>query len=182
MMTVWYFAYGSNMQSHTFRGRRGIAWQRAIPARAPGWRIRFDKPPLIPSGTSFANIMPDPSSEVLGVAYEITADDHAHVELTEGVAIGNYVRQVVSVVRLDDGSRLADALTLTTDKAAPGMSPSTRYMSLIVAGAIEHALPADYVAWLRAIPAAEESDAERMLRSQLDTALRELRPGKKEPR
>ena len=40
MSTVWYFAYGSNMQSATLRGRRGIAYRRALPARVPGWRVR----------------------------------------------------------------------------------------------------------------------------------------------
>src|SRR5262249_56866257 len=29
MSAVWYFAYGSNMQSATFRGRRRIPWTRA---------------------------------------------------------------------------------------------------------------------------------------------------------
>ena len=45
MSRVWYFAYGSNMQSATLRGRRGIAYRRALPARVSGWRVVFDKPP-----------------------------------------------------------------------------------------------------------------------------------------
>jgi hypothetical protein len=42
---MWYFAYGSNMESGTLRGRRGIPFRRAVAARAPGWRVVFDKPP-----------------------------------------------------------------------------------------------------------------------------------------
>ena len=89
---VWYFAYGSNLQVATLRGRRGIDFQRAVPARARGWRLVFDKPPLVSAGTSVANIVADEAAEVLGVAFAITPDDHAHVEHTEGVAFDNYRR------------------------------------------------------------------------------------------
>jgi len=47
---IWYFAYGSNMQAATFRGRRGIEPLRALAARLPGWRLVLDKPPLVPVG------------------------------------------------------------------------------------------------------------------------------------
>jgi len=65
--TVWYFAYGSNMQIATFRGRRGIAYRRAVPARLAGWRLVLDKPPLVPVGHAFANVVPDPAGAVVGV-------------------------------------------------------------------------------------------------------------------
>ena len=42
MASVWYFAYGSNMQGATLRGRRGIAWSRAVPARVANWRFVCD--------------------------------------------------------------------------------------------------------------------------------------------
>jgi hypothetical protein len=56
---VWYFAYGSNMETATLRGRRGIEPLCALGARAAGWRLVFDKPPLVPVGEAFANIVPD---------------------------------------------------------------------------------------------------------------------------
>lgn len=39
---VWYFAYGSNLSSETFRSHRGIQPLKAIPVRVPGWSITFD--------------------------------------------------------------------------------------------------------------------------------------------
>ena len=84
MPRVWYFAYGSNMQGATLRGRRGISWLQALPARVAGWRFVCDKPPLVPSmGESFANLVPEPGAEVWGVLFELDADDLAHVELTD---------------------------------------------------------------------------------------------------
>src|SRR6266478_7773083 len=55
---VWYFAYGSNMETATLRGRRGIEPLCALGARAAGWRLVLDKPPLVPVGEAFANIVP----------------------------------------------------------------------------------------------------------------------------
>lgn len=181
-MAIWYFAYGSNMQADTFRGRRGITWDRALPARVPGWRLTFDKPSLLPTGSTFANIVPDPTASVIGVAYFVTAEQLAHIELTEGVAIGNYKRAVVDAHPLDGSAALADVHTLTAEKAAPDRRPSTRYMGLVIAGALEHGLPADYLTWLKTIPTAEEGIAERAMRGVLDGALRQIRPQKKEPR
>src|SRR5262249_61395170 len=94
---VWSFAYGSNMQSATLHGRRGIAYRRAVAARVRGWRLVLDKPGLVsPQGQTFANIVPEATLYVLGVCFEMNADDLAHVELTEGVKIENYRRVMVA--------------------------------------------------------------------------------------
>src|SRR5947207_13511677 len=84
---VWYFAYGSNMETATFQGRRGISFSRALPARASGWRIVFDKPPVVPGGGAVANIVTEPAGVVFGVLYEITQGQLAHVAPTQGVMI-----------------------------------------------------------------------------------------------
>ena len=168
---VWYFAYGSNMQRATFCGRRTIHCERALPGRLAGWRLVFDKPPLVPVGESFANVVPDDAGEVLGVLYEIDADDLAHIDLTEGVLIDNYRRIEVRVMTLD-GSLTVDAHTLTSDKHAPELRPSTRYMACVIGGAEEHGLPETWLAHLRGIPAGEETAAAVAFRPVLDAVMR----------
>jgi hypothetical protein len=166
---VWYFAYGSNLQAATLRGRRGIDYQRAVPVRVRGWRLVFDKPPLFPAGTSVANIVEDADAEVLGVAFAMSADDHAHVELTEGVGFGNYRRVEVQVEPL---APTVDAPTvaysLSSEKRAPGLQPSTRYMALVIEGAVEHGLPDVHLDLLRQVEACQESAAAAALRPVLD--------------
>ncbi len=98
---VWYFAYGSNMQPATFAGRRGITPSRTLAARATGWRLVLDKTPLLPIGESFANLVAAADAETYGVLYEISEEDLAHVDLTEGVLIGNYSRVEIAVTPLD---------------------------------------------------------------------------------
>ena len=169
---VWYFAYGSNMQTATLRGRRGIAYRRALPGRAAGWRLVVDKPPLLPIGEAFANMVPDPASAVVGVLYEINAADLEHVELTEGVRIGNYRRVDVAVAPLVPPPGEVLAATLVSDARDPSLRPSDRYMACLVAGAEEHGLPAEWIALLRAVPCGPESADAARLRPLLDEAIR----------
>jgi hypothetical protein len=171
---VWYFAYGSNMHPSTFEGRRGIAPKRAIVARLDGWRLVLDKPPLLPIGESMANVVPDPTAQVWGVAYEITAADLAHVDLTEGVMIGNYRRVDV---RVEHGDGVVDASTLSSDRRDATLLPSRRYMTLLIEGAERYGLPAPWVGWLREHPACDESPEAAAARALVDQALQ-----KKEPR
>lgn len=169
---VLYFAYGSNMQTATFSGRRGISFLRARPARATGWRLVLDKPPLVSIGEGFASIVPDPTAAVIGVVYEITAADLEHVDLTEGVLIENYRRIEIPVRPLDAPEEVLSVQTLTSDRRDPQLRPSDRYMGLIVAGAEEHGLPAEWIAFLRAIPTCPESAESRRFRPLLDDVMR----------
>jgi hypothetical protein len=170
---VWYLAYGSNMQSETLRGRRGIAYRRAVPVIAAGWRLVFDKPSLLGTAHSFANVVPDATAEVLGVAFEMTVEDLAHVEHSEGVGFGNY-RSIEIAVRPIDAT-LADprrAVTLASDRRDPDRRPSTRYLDLVIAGATEHDLPEAWIARLRGEPAEPESDDSARLRPLLDDLMK----------
>jgi cation transport regulator ChaC len=172
---AWYFAYGSNMQTATLCGRRGIEFIQAIPARAPGWRLVFDKPPLLPIGEGFANIVPDPDGQVIGVAYEVAIEALETIDLTEGVLIGNYQRRAVEILPLAHEERAMEAFTLVSDRTDPTLRPSTRYMALLIEGAIEHGLPAEYVEYLRGIAALPPSLAAQALRPVLDQGLALLR-------
>jgi hypothetical protein len=172
--TVWYFAYGSNMETATFRGRRGVRPTRALPARAAGWRLVLDKPPMIPIGHAVANIVPEPGAVVLGVLYEISPADLSHVELTEGVLIGNYRRVEFTAETLATPGFTTPAVSLTSDRRDPTCLPSDRYMRCVIAGAEEHGLPEAYVTFLRGVPVCQETAGVRAL---IDAVLHALRPG-----
>jgi AIG2 family protein len=174
-VTVRYFAYGSNMETATFRGRRGIEVMSAVAARAAGWRLALDKPPLIPVGQAFANIVPHPGGTVLGVLYEISAQDLAHIDLTEGVLVDNYRRITVPVTSLASPEETVEAFTLVSHRRDPALRPSHRYMACLIAGAEEHGLPFDYIAWLRAVPADDETPEAQAARALMDEVLRKTR-------
>jgi cation transport regulator ChaC len=169
---IWYFAYGSNMQSATFRGRRGIEHRRALAAVVEGWRVVFDKPPLLPMGQSFANLVLEPGAKAYGVLYEITPEDLSHVEVSEAVPLGNYRRVDVPARSLVSDVGRVLAVSLSSDRRDPELRPSIRYMAMVVEGALEHGLPAEVIEWLRSIPADEETEEARRARSLIDTAIR----------
>jgi hypothetical protein len=173
---VWYFAYGSNMQSATFRGRRGIEPRRALAVRARGWRLVLDKPPLVSVGHSFANLVPETDATTYGVVYEISAEDLAHVEYSEGVSLGNYCRAELTVEALAPPGEPLRAVTLTSDKRGQDVCPSQRYMGLLIEGALEHALPNEWVTMLRAVPAIEESEEAKKMRALLDQVMKKEKP------
>jgi gamma-glutamylcyclotransferase len=173
MSIIWYFAYGSNMQSATLRGRRGIVYSRALAGRLDGWRLVLDKPALIPIGGAFANIIPDPAAAVLGVLFEMTEDDLAHLDLTEGVLLGNYERVPVTVQPLSPpDAEVVVAYTLTSQRRDPRQLPTRRYMQLLIEGAEEHGLPPQHIAYLRSLPAREETPEAAQLRPLIDQLLR----------
>lgn len=172
----WYFAYGSNMQAATLRGRRGVAWRRAVAARVRGWRVVFDKPPIVPLPHAFANLVPDAAAESFGVAFEVGAADLARIEVTEGVPIGNYRPVVVPVEPLapiPDPPR--QAFSLTSERRDPSRRPSARYMAIVIAGACEHGLPPAWVARLRAVRCEPEHPLAAAVRHVFDAALRRWR-------
>jgi AIG2-like family len=170
--TVWYFAYGSNMETATFRGRRNIEYGQAIPARAAGWRLVLDKPPLVPVGEAFANLRRDPAATVFGVLYEIAEADLAHIDLTEGVLIDNYQRISIPVEPLRPPHGERQAFTLVSDRRVNDLLPSRRYMACLIAGAEEHGLPAEWITFLGTVPVCEESPEAAAFRPLLDAVLR----------
>jgi cation transport regulator ChaC len=171
---VWYFAYGSNMQPATFAGRRGITPSQALAARAPGWRLTLDKTPIVPVGASFANLLAEPAAATWGVLYEIGSDDLDHLDLTEGVLIGNYVRVEIAV-EPHGAPGPTRAFTLVSDKRSADLQPSDRYMQLLIEGAETHGLPPDWIAMLRAIPTCAESPEAMAGRRIVDAGLAGMR-------
>jgi gamma-glutamylcyclotransferase len=169
----WYFAYGSNMQRATLSGRRGIAPTRAVPVRVPGWRVVFDKPSLLGLPEAYANLVADAAAHAFGVAFAISDDELAHVELTEGVAIGNYRRVEVAVEPLDVvPDPPARAYSLSSDQRDPTRRPSTRYLGVVLDGAREHGLPAHWLEWLASLDAAAESLVSQAARGLLDAVMK----------
>lgn len=174
-MSVLYFAYGSNMQTATLSGRRGITPRRALPARLLDWRLVFDKPAVVPIGEAYANLVSEPGAEVIGVLYDVSAGDLAHIELTEGVLIGNYGRVEVVVTALAEPDIPLPAVTLVSEAHDPHLGPSDRYMRCLVAGAEEHGLPAEYVAFLRRVPSRPETPEAIAMRGLIDAGFRAVK-------
>ena len=70
-----------------------------------------------------------------------------HLDRTEGVPRGGYRRIPVSVIV--HGGEKIEAFTYQSDKNSQGRKPSPRYIDLLIEGAVQHGLPAQYLDYLR---------------------------------
>ena len=153
---LWYFAYGSNLDPGTFLGRRRMRPGDARRAVLPGWALVFDLP-VGRGERAVANVVPRTGSRVHGVAWRIDPGQAAWLDRTEGVPRGYYLRAEVTVF---SGGAPLRAFTYASGRGIPGRRPSRRYLNLILRGARHHALPEEWIAWLRGLElAVDEREA-----------------------
>jgi len=148
---VWYFAYGSNMDSKRLEcriGRQNLEWKVDF---MRDYRLTFDKP--AGDGSGYANIQPCQGETVYGVLYRLTRDELKRLDRYEGVPTGHYYRGKVEVVACD-GS-IVEAETYFACKTKKGLKPRRDYLQHLVYGAEKHKLPDEYVEKLRKTPTFE---------------------------
>ncbi|KAL8944502.1 MAG: hypothetical protein Q9216_000412 [Gyalolechia sp. 2 TL-2023] len=194
--TYLYLAYGSNLASSTFRGARGIRPLAALNVVVPELVMTFDLAGIPYTEPCFANTAyrssqppsaaPDPSENekspllpatysknppwdkgLVGVVYEVTPKDFAHIIATEGGG-ASYHDVLVTCHPLPTSSPTIPshpetppfkAHTLYSPIVPPGSGdhggrfqrpdpsyaqPSQRYLNLLRTGAAEHGIPREY--------------------------------------
>lgn len=175
MAPMPYFAYGSNMLAARLRARTPSA--RAVcTARLHGHTLRFWKRGRDESGK--ATIVPSeqPHDQVIGVVYEISEPEGDDLDRAEDRGHG-YDRVEV---RLAGREGDLDAFTYraSPDWLDPSLLPFDWYLDLVIAGAIEHGLPEDYIRPLRQVSTTEDPDPDR---TALHRSLLEPRPAPNMP-
>jgi len=158
--TLWYFAYGSNLDPGTFLGRRQMRPLETQIGVLHDFELRFDLP-VGPGERGVANVVACPGDHVWGALYRLTHVDAERLDRTEGVPQGAYRRLDVEV-HIGDGSRVG-AFTYHSSIHRPDRKPSRRYLGLLLTGARELGLPEEYVERLRGWPLAAD-ERERQLR------------------
>jgi cation transport regulator ChaC len=143
---IWYLGYGSNMNRGIFEGRRGIRPIEARPALLENYRLCFNLP-IGRGERGVANLELHEGARTWGVLYHIMTEQAAHLDRTEGVPRGGYRRIPVSVIV--HGGEKIEAFTYQSYKNSPGRKPSPRYIDLLIVGAVQHGLPAQYLDYLR---------------------------------
>ncbi|KAK2779200.1 hypothetical protein FQN53_001523 [Emmonsiellopsis sp. PD_33] len=151
--TVLYLAYGSNMCAKTFRKSRGITPISQVNVSVPGLSLTFDLPgipyfepcfagtkfrdPDAPSnpGKSANDIPATPQKEktwskpLVGIVYEVTLSDYAHIMATEGGG-SSYIDVVVDCHPFAQNYDPADPVpqfpTTAPFKAHTLLSPSAK--------------------------------------------------------
>jgi gamma-glutamylcyclotransferase len=150
------FAYGSNMLTGRLRERCPSAQPLGV-AELPGFALRWHKKSKDGSGKCDIVQTGQPGAAVFGVLFAIAREEKSALDKFEGLGNG-YDETEISVQR---GAGLVTAKAYIATNIDPTLKPYTWYRALVVAGAKEHALPADYIAHLEAVPADQDPDNRR---------------------
>jgi hypothetical protein len=150
------FSYGSNMLHRRIAQRVPSArpLQRAL---LHGHELRWHKVGQDGSGKCDIVASPRPGSVVHGVLYAFARDEKHLLDRAEGLGRG-YDEAQLSV---KSGSTTVRAWAYVATATDASRLPFSWYRALVIAGAQEHGLPADYVDALRATRATEDANVRR---------------------
>jgi gamma-glutamylcyclotransferase (GGCT)/AIG2-like uncharacterized protein YtfP len=134
---LWYFAYGSNLDTDRKQTRTGAIRESHI-AKLSGYRLAFNK--RSDRYRACANLLANPTEEVHGVIYRCTPEALDEMDEHEGVASGHYRRETVQVQTIDGQTLHAITYVANSQYIIPERLPSDEYLDHILRGARAHRL------------------------------------------
>lgn len=158
---MWYFAYGSNLNTRAVaqwcrhHGKRLPNLRKGRPAILPNYRLCF--PVFSESwGGGIADIAYDPGKSVAGAVFDLTEPEMRTLDEkigrrtdAAGREIGAYRRLDVRVNPMSKGEPIEavtyQAILIDRDH----VPPSQFYMDLVIQGAYEHGLSMMWIAYLQ---------------------------------
>jgi len=140
---IHYFAFGSNLPLARLRERAPSASVLGA-ARLEGFRLCLDK--RSSDGSGKLNLARDATRLVWGVVFQLAATE---IAVLDGFEPG-YARIAVSVSLRGGGA--CETQTYLAEQREEGLRAAAWYKALILTGAREHALSADWIELLERLP------------------------------
>lgn len=157
--TVIYFAYGSNMSSRRLQARVPSATLLDI-GELRGHRLAFHKFSHVDfSAKCDAYATGDPADSVIGVLYELHANEKPLLDSIEGVGNGYEEKRVT----VDTGASAIAAYLYSATHIDPDVKPFSWYKEHVMRGAREHELPDDYLNFLEHFESIADPQRDRHL-------------------
>jgi gamma-glutamylcyclotransferase (GGCT)/AIG2-like uncharacterized protein YtfP len=128
-------------------------------ALLPDHQLRFNRESVKREG-GVASVVHQPNSEVWGVVYDIMPNEIEALDRAEGFKRGcpteqNCYHRIACVVMASgDAQNPLEAQLYQANPQPHPPLPNKSYIKLLIEGAKEHGLPADYIAWLATLPPA----------------------------
>lgn len=152
------FTYGSMMSTPELKQRCPTA--RAVcNARLLDHQLRFNRESKERKG-GVASVVQLTGSTVWGVVYEIIPNEIEVLDRAEGFKQGRpteqncYQRITCVVMPSGDAQNPLEVQLYQANPQANPPLPNKSYIKLLIEGAKEHDLPADYIAWLATLSSA----------------------------
>lgn len=142
--TLWYFAYGSNMNVAQLLNRIGAFATKQL-FYLPEYRIAFNKKVslkeshnrLISNNANkcgFANVMPSPGDRVYGIGYLVNQSQIEKMDVYEGVGNGHYTRERMICYDPQDRPVYCEVYVACPTACADGLLPTDGYLSHLLGG------------------------------------------------
>lgn len=141
---VYYLSYGSNMSSRYLSNIRNINIYESLPVTIGGHEVKFNLKGIPDIEPAFANMIASEGKTSYGVAHLVTPEDLNSIVGSES---DSYQIREISVMTLDQ--KEVNAWALIGEDNQFNAIPSQRYLDIMVEGAEQHGLDADYIDELR---------------------------------
>ena len=153
---MYYFGYGSNMLTSRLQARVPSATPVAT-GQLKGHELRFHK--RSQDGSGKCNIVPSDDDCVHGVVFDVSSSD-LH-PLDEAEQRGHGHERSSLTVQGPSASIEAFAYVAQPAYVDDALRPYDWYRALVLAGALEHALPDEYVTQIEEVPSAPDPNRDR---------------------
>ena len=159
--TMWYFAFGSNLNPAVFEKRRNIHPLQVFPGVVQGYELVFDLPALPFVEPVMGNIRPNDQTSLHGAAFRVTKSQMDQILATEGggmaykyisVDIALYKGEATRTTMVQGFTLMSSSRIVASPHLPAECLPSNRYLSLIQEGANHRGLSAAWIQKLAAQP------------------------------
>ena len=155
--TFLYFAYGANMFSRRLKETIAPSAVAIDIGYVQGRRFSFGKVSRDGSGKCDIQATDNAKDRAFGVLYRINAREKSDLGKAEGLGIG-YSEADLQVVT---AAGTQAATTYVASYRESPLRPYQWYRAMVIAGATEHGLPAEYIEWLRTFEAQADANTDR---------------------
>lgn len=155
---VKYYAYGSNMLLSRLRERTPSA-KLLTTGMLFEHQLMFHKSSYDGSGKCDAYKTDKDCDYLYGVIYEIPKSEKQELDIAEGLGIG-YEEKTVSIY-VESKKIIIEAVTYYATEIESSLKPYHWYKSFVLQGAIENALPEEYIDSIRKIESIDDLDIKR---------------------
>ncbi|TVR51114.1 MAG: gamma-glutamylcyclotransferase [Puniceicoccaceae bacterium] len=157
-----YFAYGSNLLTPRLRARSPSALPMGV-ASLPGYRFGWQKIGSDRSGkAALIPGRPGGRQAVWGVLFSIHESDLAPLDQAEGEGTEYHRREIT--VQTIEGPHACFTYFPDPGRIDPSLSPFDWYHALVLTGARQHRLPADWIRLLEDVKTVPDPDRVRASR------------------
>ena len=136
-----YFAYGSNMFTCRLEERVGKVKIFGT-GRLMDYRLVFNK--LSKDSSGKASVIESPGSFVFGIIFDLSKDQFKNLDKYEG---NGYERKMTSIL-FNERLIMTSTYFVKSEFVKNNLKPTNDYLDLIICGAKDHKLNAEYIKFL----------------------------------